>query len=129
MSKCSNACNLIAPILQILSCSYCFFSSLADFTGNADMPFDFFLTRYNEAYEAETIAFCESLVKDTPVPCTGEDGLAALVMSIAADASARENRWVTFREIVERIYCKYIYVEFIRGPQIIVIDKFLLVLI
>ena len=77
----------------------------ADFTGNADMPYDFFLSRYNEAYVTETIAFCESLVNDTPVPCTGEDGLVALIMAIAADTSAEENRWVSFREIVERVYC------------------------
>jgi len=76
------------------------------FTGNADMPYDFFLSRYNEAYVTETIAFCESLVNDTPVPCTGQDGLVALVMALAADKSAAENRWVSFREIVESVYCK-----------------------
>ena len=75
------------------------------FTGNADMPYDFFLSRYNEAYVTETIAFCDSLVNDTPVPCTGEDGLVALIMAIAADKSAAENRWVAFREIVEQVYC------------------------
>lgn len=77
-----------------------------DFTGNADMPFDFFLSRYNEAYVKETIAFCESLVNDTPVPITGEDGLVALIMAIAADKSAEENRWVPFQEIVQDVYCK-----------------------
>lgn len=76
------------------------------FTGNADMPYDFFLSRYNEAYVSETVAFCESLVNDTPVPCTGQDGLAALIMAIAADKSAEENRWVSFREIVESVYCE-----------------------
>jgi len=76
------------------------------FTGNADMPYDFFLSRYNEAYVSETVAFCESLVNDTPVPCTGQDGLAALVMALAADKSAAENRWVTFSEIVKSVYCK-----------------------
>lgn len=76
-----------------------------DFTGNADMPYDFFLSRYNEAYVTETIAFCESLVNDTPVPCTGEDGLVALIMAMAADKSAAENRWVPFREVVEQVYC------------------------
>lgn len=75
------------------------------FTGNADMPYDFFLSRYTEAYVTETIAFCESLVNDTPVPCTGQDGLAALIMALAADKSADENRWVSFKEIVESIYC------------------------
>jgi len=77
-----------------------------DYTGNADMPFDFFLSRYNEAYVTETIAFCDALVNDKPVPCTGADGLVALVMAIAADKSAAENRWVQFREIVEQVYCK-----------------------
>eukprot|EP00529_Nitzschia_sp_RCC80_P023254 CAMPEP_0113481606 /NCGR_PEP_ID=MMETSP0014_2-20120614/22495_1 /TAXON_ID=2857 /ORGANISM="Nitzschia sp." /LENGTH=462 /DNA_ID=CAMNT_0000375107 /DNA_START=163 /DNA_END=1551 /DNA_ORIENTATION=- /assembly_acc=CAM_ASM_000159 len=76
-----------------------------DYTGNADMPFDFFLSRYNEAYVTETIAFCESLVNDTPVPCTGTDGLIALIMAIAADKSAAENRWVKFNEIVTEVYC------------------------
>lgn len=77
-----------------------------DFTGNADMPYDFFLSRYNEAYVTETIAFCESLVNDTPVPCSGQDGLVALIMAIAADKSAAENRWVKFNEVVETVYCK-----------------------
>jgi len=77
-----------------------------DFTGNADMPYDFFLSRYNEAYVTETIAFCESLVRDTPVPCTGEDGLVALIMALAADKSAEEDRWVPFSEIVQSVYCQ-----------------------
>merc|ERR1719424_1347472 len=76
-----------------------------DYTGNADMPFDFFLSRYNEAYVTETIAFCDSLVNDKPVPCTGSDGLVALVMAIAADKSAAENRWVKFQEVIQDVYC------------------------
>jgi len=76
-----------------------------DYTGNADMPFDFFLARYNEAYVDETVAFCQSLVFDTPVPCTGEDGLVALVMALAAGKSAEENRWVSFSEIIQSVYC------------------------
>lgn len=77
----------------------------SDFTGNADMPYDFFLSRYNEAYVTETVAFCDSLVNDKPVPCTGSDGLVALIMAVAADKSAAENRWVSFSEIVESVYC------------------------
>lgn len=77
-----------------------------DFTGNADMPYDFFLSRYMEAYVTETIDFCESLVKDTPVSCTGADGLVALIMALAADKSAAENRWVKFNEIVSDVYCE-----------------------
>ena len=77
----------------------------SDFTGNADMPFDFFLSRYFEAYVTETEAFCKSLVEDSAVPCTGIDGLIALVMSLAADKSAAEGRWVKFSEIIEQVYC------------------------
>ena len=69
------------------------------------MPFDFFLSRYFEAYVTETEAFCKSLVENTPVPCTGIDGLVALVMSLAADKSAAEGRWVKFNEIIEQVYC------------------------
>lgn len=75
------------------------------FTGNADMPYDFFLSRYQEAYVNETVEFCKSLTEDTPVPCTGQDGLAALIMALAADISAAENRWVTFKEVVSSVYC------------------------
>lgn len=69
------------------------------------MPFDFFLSRYFEAYVTETEAFCKSLVEDSAVPCTGIDGLIALVMSLAADKSAAEGRWVKFSEIIEQVYC------------------------
>ena len=71
----------------------------ATFTGNADMPYDFFMSRYKEAYVQETLAFVDALVNDKPVPCTGEDGLIALVMSIAAGISAQERRWVKFSEL------------------------------
>lgn len=70
------------------------------------MPYDFFLSRYNEAYVTETIAFCKSLVEDLPVPCTGQDGLIALVMAMAADKSAAEGRWVKPNEVIETVYCR-----------------------
>jgi len=75
----------------------------SSFTGNADLPYDFFMSRYKEAYAAETIAFVDALVNDTPVPCTGEDGLVALVMSIAAGMSAEEKRWVKFSELSKEL--------------------------
>jgi hypothetical protein len=67
------------------------------------MPYDFFLSRYKQAYVDETVAFCKSLTDNTPVPCTGADGLVALIMATAADKSAAEKRWVSFREIVESV--------------------------
>ena len=57
------------------------------------------MSRYKEAYVQETLAFVDSLVNDKPVPCSGEDGLIALVMSIAAGKSAEERRWVKFSEL------------------------------
>ena len=33
----------------------------SDFTGNADMPYDFFMSRYKEAYVQETLAFVDSV--------------------------------------------------------------------
>jgi len=76
-----------------------------DFTGNADLPYDFFMSRYKEAYRQETLAFVDCLVNDTPSPCTGEDGLVALIMSIAAGKSAAENRWVNFSEVADSVKC------------------------
>ena len=71
----------------------------ADLTGNADMPYNFFMSRYREAYVQETLAFVDALVHDKPSPCTGKAGLIALVMAIAAGRSAEEERWVTFAEM------------------------------
>merc|ERR1719201_1985720 len=71
-----------------------------EFVGQADMPYDFFMSRYKEAYVAETEAFVESLCDGLPAPCTGRDGLIALVMAMAAGKSAMEERWVEFGEII-----------------------------
>lgn len=76
-----------------------------DFTGNADLPYDFFMSRYKEAYKQETLAFVDSLVNDKPSPCTGEDGLIALIMAIAAGKSAEEQRWVKFSEVADAVQC------------------------
>ena len=48
----------------------------------------------DQAYVQETLAFCDCLVNDKPSPCSGEDGLMALIMAIAAGKSAEEGRWV-----------------------------------
>ena len=68
--------------------------------GHADHPYDFFMSRYREAYAAETRAFIECLVYDLPTPVAGQDGLIALIMAIAAGISAEEKRWVSFAEVI-----------------------------
>ena len=52
----------------------------------------------------ETLAFVDCLVNDKPAPCSGEDGLIALVMAIAAGKSAEEKRWVKMAEIVPDLF-------------------------
>jgi len=74
----------------------------AEFVGHADMPYDFFMSRYKEAYVRETNAFIDALVNDKPAPCSGRDGLVALVMAMAAGISATEERWVDFGEVIRR---------------------------
>ena len=71
-----------------------------EFVGQADMPFDFFMSRYKEAYQVETKAFIDALIEGKPAPCSGLDGLVALVMAMAAGKSADEGRWVEFGEII-----------------------------
>ena len=45
----------------------------------------------------ETLAFVDSLVQGRSAPCSGEDGMIALIMATAAGKSAEERRWVKFR--------------------------------
>lgn len=66
---------------------------------SADLPHDFFLKRYEDAYMNETIAFVNSVVNDTPVPASGWDGRAAMVMALAAKKSLNEGRPVKTSEI------------------------------
>ena len=63
------------------------------------------MSRYKEAYKQETLAFVDALVNNKPSPCSGEDGLVALIMSIAAGKSAEENRWVKFSEVASSVQC------------------------
>jgi myo-inositol 2-dehydrogenase / D-chiro-inositol 1-dehydrogenase len=64
-----------------------------------DLPLHFFLERYNESYAAELGAFVAAIVDDSPVPVTGADGRAPVVMGIAANLSLSEGRPVKLAEI------------------------------
>ncbi len=65
-----------------------------------DLPLHFFVNRYTASYLAEMEAFVEAVREDRPVPVTGEDGLMALVMGLAACRSLEEKRPVRLAEIV-----------------------------
>jgi myo-inositol 2-dehydrogenase/D-chiro-inositol 1-dehydrogenase len=64
-----------------------------------DLPLNFFMERYIESYVAELSAFVTAIVDDQPVPVTGADGRAPVVMGIAARRSLAEGRPVKIEEI------------------------------
>jgi myo-inositol 2-dehydrogenase / D-chiro-inositol 1-dehydrogenase len=64
-----------------------------------DLPLNFFMERYSESYAAELGAFVAAIVDDTPVPVTGADGRAPVVMGIAAKLSLTEGRPVKLAEL------------------------------
>jgi myo-inositol 2-dehydrogenase/D-chiro-inositol 1-dehydrogenase len=63
-----------------------------------DLPLNFFMERYTESYVAELSAFVEAVVDGTPVPVSGADGRAPVVMGMAARRSLDERRPVKLAE-------------------------------
>ncbi|KRE35273.1 inositol 2-dehydrogenase [Paenibacillus sp. Soil522] len=66
-----------------------------------DKPLHFFLERYNAAYIEETQQFVDSLVNGLPLPVTGDDGVKAERIALAAKLSCRLGRPVKISEAVE----------------------------
>lgn len=63
------------------------------------LPLNFFMERYTESYLGEMQAFIQSLQNDTQPPVTGEDGLKAVQIGLAANKSLKEGRPVKLSEI------------------------------
>ncbi len=57
-----------------------------------DLPLHFFMERYIESFVAEMTAFVDAVRHDKPVPVTGADGRAPVVLGLAARRSVNENR-------------------------------------
>lgn len=64
-----------------------------------DLPLHFFIERYAESYRAEVAAFVDAVLDDRPVPVSGHDGRAPVVMALAARRSLEERRPVRLIEI------------------------------
>jgi myo-inositol 2-dehydrogenase/D-chiro-inositol 1-dehydrogenase len=64
-----------------------------------DLPLNFFMDRYVEAYVNEMRAFVDCVVYNTQPPVTGLDGRIPVVMGYAAKRSLAENRPVNISEI------------------------------
>ncbi len=56
------------------------------------LPLNFFMDRYIPSYQAELSAFVRCLQDGTPMPVSGADGRAPVVIAMAALRSLRENR-------------------------------------
>ncbi len=57
-----------------------------------DKPLYFFLQRYQTAFVAEMQAFVNAVRNDTPTPVFGNDGLAPVLIALAANESLQGNR-------------------------------------
>lgn len=57
-----------------------------------ELPLNFFMQRYAEAYRTELTEFVEAILNDKPVPVTGRDARIPVVIGWAAWQSYRENR-------------------------------------
>jgi myo-inositol 2-dehydrogenase/D-chiro-inositol 1-dehydrogenase len=64
-----------------------------------DLPLHFFLERYENSFITELNEFTQALLSDTPVPVSGLDGRAPVVMAMAAKKSVELNRPVKVTEI------------------------------
>eukprot|EP00179_Madagascaria_erythrocladioides_P006686 CAMPEP_0198316982 /NCGR_PEP_ID=MMETSP1450-20131203/6651_1 /TAXON_ID=753684 ORGANISM="Madagascaria erythrocladiodes, Strain CCMP3234" /NCGR_SAMPLE_ID=MMETSP1450 /ASSEMBLY_ACC=CAM_ASM_001115 /LENGTH=377 /DNA_ID=CAMNT_0044020163 /DNA_START=244 /DNA_END=1377 /DNA_ORIENTATION=+ len=65
-----------------------------------DLPLNFFMDRYVEAYQREMESFVQVIKEDLPVPVTGMDGRVPVVMAYAAKKSYEERRAVKISEIM-----------------------------
>ena len=63
------------------------------------LPLNFFMDRYTESYLVEMNTFLECIISDKEPPVSGNDGLIAVVIGLAAKKSAVENRSVKISEI------------------------------
>lgn len=64
-----------------------------------DLPLNFFMQRYTEAFATELEAFVHAVREGQPVPVTGEDSRVSVVMALAASKSYKEHRPVRLKEI------------------------------
>lgn len=64
-----------------------------------DLPLNFFMERYLDAYAAEVAAFVDAVANDKPTPVNGHDGRMALLVGLAAVKSYQEGRPVKVAEI------------------------------
>lgn len=63
-----------------------------------DLPLHFFMDRYTDSFITEMEHFCDAIIHNKPVECTGLDGRAPVVMALACKKSYLEKRPVNVSE-------------------------------
>ncbi|OGU60001.1 MAG: inositol 2-dehydrogenase [Ignavibacteria bacterium RBG_13_36_8] len=66
---------------------------------HSSLPLNFFMERYTQSYLGEMRNFIECIQKNKKPSVSGEDGLKAMIIAIAAKKSVEENRPVKTNEI------------------------------
>lgn len=64
-----------------------------------DLPLNFFMDRYTDSFITEMDEFCDSVLNDKPISCTGLDGRAPVVIALAAKQSHVLGRPVKLSEV------------------------------
>ena len=64
-----------------------------------DLPLNFFMDRYTDSFIVELNEFCDAVLNDKPIPCTGLDGRAPVLIALAAKKSYKERRPVKLSEV------------------------------
>jgi myo-inositol 2-dehydrogenase / D-chiro-inositol 1-dehydrogenase len=63
-----------------------------------DLPLHFFMERYTDSFILEMDQFCDAVLHNKPIPCTGLDGRAPVVIALAAKKSYLDGRPVKLSE-------------------------------
>lgn len=64
-----------------------------------DLPLNFFMDRYTDSFIVELNEFCDAVLDEQPITCTGLDGRAPVVIALAAKKSFQESRPVKISEV------------------------------
>lgn len=64
-----------------------------------DLPMNFFMDRYTDSFIVELNEFCDAVLNDKDVPCTGLDGRAPVLIALAAKKSFNEGRPIKLTEV------------------------------
>lgn len=66
----------------------------------SSLPLHFFMERYTESYLTEMQNFIKAVQEERELPVSGEDGLKAALIAVAAQRSVRQGKPITLGEVI-----------------------------